>query len=76
MRRCWYKACDGAGIARAPLYEGTKHTLRTFLAGDGVGDRRLAQLFGHGGPRSVARYAKLQTRDLRSALARLPVVSR
>src|SRR4029453_11080687 len=69
-RRTWSSACKQAGV-RVSLYEGTKHSLATALKGAGVDDRVIARLLGHGDPRSVERYSKVQTAVIASALARL-----
>lgn len=69
-RRTWYAACERAGV-RVSLYEGTKHSLATALKGAGVDDRVIARLLGHGDPRSVERYGRVQTAVVSAALARL-----
>ena len=53
------------------LYEGTKHSTATHLKGLGADDRLLAAIMGHRDPRSVEKYAKVQGRAIRGALARL-----
>ncbi len=67
----WYRACDRAGVPRVGPYEGTKHSTATYLKGLGADDRLLAAIMGHSDPRSVEKYAKVQGKAIRSALAKL-----
>jgi site-specific recombinase XerD len=53
------------------LYEGTKHSTATHLKGLGADDRLLAAIMGHRDSRSVEKYAKVQPRTIKSALAKL-----
>ena len=71
LRRTWGKACTRAGVAGIGLYEGTKHSGATHLKGLGADDRLLAAIMGHRDPRSVEKYAKVQGRAIRTALALL-----
>ena len=67
----WYRACDRAGVPRVGPYEGTKHSTATYLKGLGADDRLLAAIMGHSDIRSVEKYAKVQGKAIRSALAKL-----
>ena len=50
---------------------GTKHSTATHLKGLGADDRLLAAIMGHKDSRSVEKYAKVQSRTIKSALAKL-----
>jgi integrase len=71
LRRTWGNACTRAGVPGVGLYEGTKHSTATHLKGLGADDRLLAAIMGHRDPRSVEKYAKVQGRAIRNALALL-----
>jgi integrase len=71
LRRTWGSACTRAGVPGVGLYEGTKHSSATHLKGLGADDRLLASIMGHRDPRSVEKYAKVQGKAIRSALALL-----
>jgi site-specific recombinase XerD len=67
----WALACERAGVTGVGLYEGTKHSTATHLKGQGADDRLLASIMGHRDPRSVEKYAKVQGKAIKSALAKL-----
>jgi integrase len=71
LRRTWGWACKRSGVTRVGVYEGTKHSTATHLKSLGADDRLLAAIMGHGDPRSVEKYAKVQGTAIRSALAKL-----
>jgi integrase len=71
LRRVWALACERAGVTGVGLYEGTKHSTATHLKGQGADDRLLASIMGHRDPRSVEKYAKVQGKAIKSALAKL-----
>ena len=71
LRRTWGWACKRAGVTRVGVYEGTKHSTATHLKSLGADDRLLAAIMGHGDPRSVEKYAKVQGTAIRNALAKL-----
>jgi integrase len=69
-RRTWGTACSKVGV-RVSLYEGTKHSTATHLKGLGADDRLLASIMGHTDIRSVEKYARVQGRTIKNALAKL-----
>ncbi len=58
-------------LSGVSLYEGTKHSTATHLKALGAEDRLLAQLMGHRNARSVEKYAKLGSAEIRAGLERL-----
>lgn len=70
LRRIWRKACAKVGV-QVSLYEGTKHSSASHLKALGADDRLLAKLMGHRDPRSVEKYAKLDSTAIRDGLLRL-----
>lgn len=71
LRRTWATACRKIGVTGVSLYEGTKHSTATHLKALGADDPLLAALMGHRDPRSVEKYAKLNSSAIRAGLERL-----
>ena len=61
----WNRACSEAGYRYIPLYHGTRHSLGTKLANEGLGKEMIATVLGHSNTKTTEKYTRYASDSLK-----------
>ena len=61
----WNEAFSEVGYRYIPLYHGSRHSLGTKLANDGLGKEIIATVLGHSNTKTTERYARYASDSLK-----------